>query len=87
MNQFFNHFNTFFIDIGQIITSLNNYNTDKPFLHEVHDTHFKSIGEKVSETIATESIVSFDITGFPVGLYYVTVTNENTVTKTKMIIR
>ncbi len=48
---------------------------------------FTSVGEKINETIATESIVSFDMTGFPVGLYYITVTNENTVTKTKMIIR
>ncbi len=48
---------------------------------------FKSVGEKVNQTIATESIVSFDMTEFPVGLYYITVTNENTVNKTKMIIR
>jgi len=36
-----NEFNTFYIENNKIITSLNDYNTDKPFLPEVHDTHFK----------------------------------------------
>ena len=43
-----NHFNTFFINTGEIITSLNDYNTDKPFLHEVHDTHFKYTKEDIT---------------------------------------
>ena len=36
-----NQFNTFFIDTGKIITSLQDYNIKKPFLPKVHDTHFK----------------------------------------------
>ncbi len=48
---------------------------------------YKAVGEKVNQAIASDSVVSFDMTDFPVGIYYITVTNENTVTKTKMIIR
>jgi hypothetical protein len=48
-----NHFNTFFIDIGKITTSLNDYNIDKPFLPEIHDTHFKYTKE--------DTIFSYDI--------------------------
>jgi hypothetical protein len=36
-----NEFNTFLIDTGIIVTALKDYNIKKPFLSEVHDTHFK----------------------------------------------
>jgi hypothetical protein len=42
-----NHFNTFFIKTGKIITSLKDFNTDKPFLQEVHDTHLQYTKEDI----------------------------------------
>jgi len=48
-----NQFNTFFLETGELITSLNDYNIDKPFLPEIHDTHFKYTKE--------DTIFSYDI--------------------------